>query len=144
LPTDLIRAVSMAAHAGCWLMVGKCKFFAANIDCAAPSHVDVDFLFSVFQINVLGAEFLVNDAAVAQHFCCPEHGYAIAVHPGDAIICNPNFYHCISSKTDAYEGIPVHVTIFYLKSTHAGGGDNRRQLAEEELKHYDMHLSVPK
>jgi len=50
LPTDLIRAVSMAAQAGCWPTIGKCKFFAAlaaNIDCAAPSHVDVDF-FSLF------------------------------------------------------------------------------------------------
>jgi len=95
-------------------------------------------------LNVLGAEFLVNDAAVAQHFCFPEFGYAIAVRPGDVIIFNPNCYHCISSKNDAYEGIPVHVTSFYLKTAHVGGNDNRRELTEEGLTYLDMSFSVAK
>jgi hypothetical protein len=105
------------------------------------AHKDDDFLFSIFQLNVAGEGEMAVSSAVAQYFCFPELGYAIAVRPGDVLLFNANVYHCISGPTAARLHQRVHVSSFYLKTAHVGGNDNTKELTEEEELWFRMKVN---
>ncbi len=59
----------------------------------------------------------------------PELGYCVGLRPGDQLIFNPLYYHCVSTKNFTVYENPVHVTSFYLKTAIVGRNDNRKELA---------------
>lgn len=148
LPTALIRAVCQITKDGAWEPYGNgsCDYsaaLAASIDFSAPAHLDDDFLFSLHQLNVDAAGYDDQDAPVAQYFCFPQYGYAVALRPGDMLLFNSQCYHCLSKVTNHYveADIRVHVTTFYLKTAHVGKNNNSVPLTEEELQYYNMSFN---
>lgn len=142
VPTQWIRSIVRTGSECQWPTLGKgVTFFAAmasSIDFSAPAHVDADFLFSVHQLNVGGSGHLTIDSPVAQYFCFPQQGFAIAMRPGDVILFNSNVFHCLTGKTEAYIKERVYVTSFYLKTGHVSGNDNSRELSQDELEYLRM------
>jgi len=41
------------------------------------------------------------DADVSNYFTFAEQGIAVALRPGDMLIFNPLYHHCLSSRTSA-------------------------------------------
>ena len=120
------------------MQVYCCNGISVNYD--APAHVDDDFLFSAHQLNAVGVPVKLM-SEVAQHFCFPQYGFAIALRPGDIILFNPHVFHCLSEKTKAYNNVDVHVTTFYMKTAHVGKNNNSLPLTEPEKIYYDMSFN---
>jgi hypothetical protein len=144
MPTEWIRSLVRLHDENAWPTMGEGVLFtaacASSIDFAAKAHVDSDFLFSIHQTNVAGAEHLHMDAPVAQYFCFPNLGYAIAMRPADVIMFNSNVIHCLSSKTKAYQEHKVYATSFYTKTGHVSGNDNSKALSTEEMEYFELNL----
>jgi len=108
---------------------------ASNFDYCAPAHVDNDFKWSVHQLNVKDR---YGDSEIAQYFCFPTLGFAVALRPGDVLLFNPRVHHCLSDKSPQYADDRVHVTTMYLKLGHVSGNDVDRTLTQEEREYLDM------
>ena len=86
---------------------------ATSYNYASAAHVDADFFLSM--LTVTSSEYTVNnqytmEQPIALYFLFPELGLGIGLRPGDQLIFNPLYYHCISTKNfDAYKK-NVHVT----------------------------------
>ena len=66
------------------------------------SHMDEDFFYSL-TTTASAYGLLQNtdryrmDAEVCNYFTFPEQGLAVALRPGDMLLFNPMYHHCISS-----------------------------------------------
>ena len=104
---------------------------ATSYNYASAAHVDTDFFLSM--LTVTSSEYTVNnqytmEQPIALYFLFPELGLGIGLRPGDQLIFNPLYYHCISTKNfDAYKK-NVHVTSFYLKTAIVGENNNKKEL----------------
>ena len=56
------------------------------------------------------------------------------LRPGDTIIFNPLYPHCISTKTDVYQDIDVVSASLYTKMQYINNHDNDLPLKEGELE----------
>ena len=106
------------------------------VDHISAVHVDKDFFFSYLTAR---SEFQGDidwnssfHAATAYHFMFPSIGYGVCVRPGDILIFNPTIPHCCSHKLSAYDGIPVYLSSFYVKTAHVGGNNNGLSLTKEQ------------
>jgi hypothetical protein len=158
LPTNFLTGISKVIHAaGCVTMSktssGEQKkkekndaaMFAAlanaidynAIDYSSRAHTDLDFWFSLLTVNVplLLSSTVKNyqyDLEVAHHFVFPEFGTAVAIRPGDLLLFNPRYFHCLSHKEVHYDDLRVHATSFYLKTNMLGMNDNSIPLTAAE------------
>ena len=101
------------------------------------AHTDEDFFYSLMTTACCHA--LRDDidqyklhAEVSNYFVFPEQGIAVALRPGDLLIFNPKYHHCLSSRTEAYQNKDVYSMSLYLKSAVVGKNDNRIPLNDEE------------
>ena len=72
------------------------------------------------------------DAGVCNYFTFAEQGVAVALQPGDILLFNPVYEHCLSSRTSAYETKDVFSLSMYLKTAIVGMNDNNLALTEIE------------
>jgi ectoine hydroxylase-related dioxygenase (phytanoyl-CoA dioxygenase family) len=72
------------------------------------------------------------DAEVCNYFTFAEQGIAVALRPGDILLFNPMYHHCLSSRTSAYETKDVFSLSMYLKTAIVGMNDNNLALTEIE------------
>jgi hypothetical protein len=71
-------------------------------------------------------------AEVSNYFVFPEQGIAVALRPGDMLIFNPKYHHCLSSCTCAYQNKDVYSMSLYLKSAAVGKNDNSIPINDKE------------
>lgn len=93
------------------------------------SHVDDDFFYSLTTIvSKYGLRKEIDnydmDAEVSNYFAFPEQGIAVALRPGDMLIFNPRYQHCLSSRSSCYKNKDVFCLSMYLKTAVVGGNDN--------------------
>ena len=115
----------------------KCKetsFFASVASAknyCSPAHIDDDFFLCMLTIHTDRKEVMKN-MNVAQYFCFPEVGVAIALRPGDMLIFNPRHPHCVSLREIFYEKEDSYCTSFYLKTDIVSGNNNEEELTDRE------------
>ncbi len=71
-------------------------------------------------------------AEVSNYFVFPEQGIAVALRPGDMLIFNPKYHHCLLSCTCAYQNKDVYSLLLYLKSAVVGKNGNSIPLNDKE------------
>jgi hypothetical protein len=96
------------------------------------SHTDEDFFYSLTTIaseyGVQDGKDIYNvDAEVCNYFNFAEQGIAVALRPGDVLLFNPMYHHCLSSRTSFYQNSDVFCLSLYLKTAVVGGNDNTAQ-----------------
>ena len=102
------------------------------------SHTDEDFFYSLTTTtSALGMRHDIDryamDAEVCNYFTFAEQGVAVALRPGDMLLFNPLYQHCISSRTTIYESNDVFCLSMYLKTAIVGKNDNSLPLTEGEI-----------
>jgi ectoine hydroxylase-related dioxygenase (phytanoyl-CoA dioxygenase family) len=73
------------------------------------------------------------DADVSNYFVFAEQGVVVALRPGDMLIFNPKYHHCLSSRTSAYENKDIFSLLLYLKSAAVGQNNNTIPLKKVEI-----------
>ena len=99
-------------------------------------------------LNVTTSEWTSNgkyvmDQPIATYFVFPEIGIAVGLRPGDQLLFNPLFYHCVSTKNFQSYKNKLYVTSFYLKTAIVGGNNNSIPINEEQKQKY-LNLNCPK
>jgi ectoine hydroxylase-related dioxygenase (phytanoyl-CoA dioxygenase family) len=61
-----------------------------------------------------------------------QEGVAVALQPGDILLFNPVYEHCLLSRTSAYETKDMFSLSMYLKTAIVGTNDNSLPLTEIE------------
>jgi hypothetical protein len=92
-------------------------------------------------LNVVTTEGTVNgkyilNQPIATYFVFPEIGIAVGLRPGDQLLFNPRFYHCVSTKCALHYQQKLYVTSFYLKTAIVGGNNNSIPITEEQKVKY--------
>ena len=64
------------------------------------------------------------DADVSNYFTFAEQGIAVALRPGDMLIFNRLYHHCLSSRTSDFQSVDVFCLSLYLKTAVVGKNDN--------------------
>ena len=80
-------------------------------------------------------KWYAQDQPIAVYFVFPELGLAIGLRPGDQLLFNLLYYHCISTKDFGFYDEKLFVTCFYIKTAIVGGNDND-QIIKEDLQKY--------
>jgi hypothetical protein len=93
------------------------------------SHLDEDFFYSMTTIaSECGLQCDIDrysiEAEVCNYFTFAEQGVAVALRPGDMLLFNPMYQHCLSSLTSSYQHNDVFCLLLYLKTAVVGGNDN--------------------
>ena len=93
------------------------------------SHFDEDFFYSLTTVtSEHGLKEDIDrysmDADVCNYFTFAEQGVTVALRPGDMLIFNPLYQHCLSSRTSSYENDDVFCLSLYLKTAVVGKNDN--------------------
>ena len=70
-------------------------------------HTDEDFFYSLTTVgSTYGVRHDIDrysmDAVPSNYFMFAEQGIAVALRPGDMLLFNPQYQHCISSRTSHY------------------------------------------
>jgi ectoine hydroxylase-related dioxygenase (phytanoyl-CoA dioxygenase family) len=112
----------------------------------APAHTDEDAFLSALMVSYVSEKNLDNkntnyeyDMKVANYFCFPESGIAVALRPGDVLFFNPLHYHCASQRLETYATEKIFLTALYLKNKQITRNDNKILLTERCMS----HLSFP-
>ena len=93
-------------------------------------HVDNDFFYSLTTIasdcrlQEHSTDAYNMQTEISNYFAFPEQGVAVALRPGDMLIFNPKYQHCLSSRTSFYQQKDVFCLSLYLKTAVVGGNDN--------------------
>jgi ectoine hydroxylase-related dioxygenase (phytanoyl-CoA dioxygenase family) len=101
--------------------------------------MDDDFFYSVLMIASAHAlredvdQYKMN-ADVSNYFVFAEQEVVMALKPGDMLIFNPKYHHCLSSRTSAYENEDVFSLLLYLKSAIVGKNNNTIPLKKAEIE----------
>ena len=77
-----------------------------------------------------------NECPISNYFTFPSTGHAVGLRPGDILIFNPLYTHCISSKTDEYNGIDVANISLYTKMQNIDKHDNDIEFNDKEERIY--------
>jgi hypothetical protein len=135
LPSNEIRGLRIAQLLGDWpeRSGGSMESIWGSLACGKNyylnSHVDNDFFYSLTTVvSKWGLQLNVDkydlDAEVCNLFTFAEQGIAVALRPGDMLIFNPLYHHCLSSRTSFYESNDVFCLSLYLKTAVVGQNDN--------------------
>jgi hypothetical protein len=113
--------------------------FSQALNTYLSLHTDDDFFYSILTIASAHAlredvDQYKMDADVSNYFVFAEQGVVVALKPGDMLIFNPKYHHCLSSRTSAYENEDVFSLSLYLKSAVVGKNDNTIPLKKAEIE----------
>ena len=115
--------------------------FGVGINTFLPAHVDEDAFFSITstlccnEICVEGQNEKkkhTNECPISNYFTFPSTGHAVGLRPGDILMFNSMCTHCMSTKTDEYNGIDVANISLFTKMQNIYKHDNDIELTEEE------------
>jgi hypothetical protein len=147
LPSQEIRGLQIAQLLGEWQEINGVAShpiwgsLACGKNYYLNSHLDDDFFYSLTTITSEGGirqdiDRYSMDAQVCNYFTFAEQGIAVALRPGDMLIFNPLYHHCLSSRTSSYESEDVFCLSLYLKTAVVGKNDNSLPLVTQS----DIHL----
>jgi len=138
-----LRGIQMAKLILKWRSIKGCgpasiwPSFSQALNTYLSAHTDDDFFYSL--LTTACSHALRDDidqyklhAEVSNFFVFPEQGIAVALRPGDMLIFNPKYHHCLSSRTCAYQNKDVYSMSLYLKSAVVGKNDNSIPLNDKE------------
>jgi hypothetical protein len=114
----------MESAAGIWGSLACGKNYFLN------SHTDDDFFYSlttiVSQDGLEPGRFNKYrlDAKVTNYFAFAEQGIAVALRPGDMLLFNPLYQHCLTSRTLHCQEKDVFCVSLYCKTAVVGGNNN--------------------
>jgi hypothetical protein len=85
------------------------------------SHMDEDFFYSLTTtVLALGLREDIDryamDAPVCNYFTFAKQGVAVGMRPGDMLLFNSLYQHCLSLWTSMYESNDVFCLSMYLKT----------------------------
>ena len=147
LPPNDLRGIRAAKLLGEWseLNVGASQppiygSLASALNYYLNSHTDEDFFYSVMTVaSATGLQKDVDrydmDAKVCNYFTFAEQGIAVALRPGDVLLFNPQYQHCLSSRTTLYKNADVFSLSLCLKTAIVGKNDNSLPLTQTEFQH---------
>jgi hypothetical protein len=73
------------------------------------------------------------NAEVCNYFTFAKQGIAVALlRPGDMLLFNPQYQHCLSARTSIYKTEDVFSLSLYLKTAIVGKNDNTIPLTEND------------
>ncbi len=135
LPSNALRGLRMAQLLGDWMEISGVTTnpiwgsLACGKNYFLNSHVDEDFFYSLTTVaSECGLHKQIDrymiDAEVCNFFTFPEQGIAVALRPGDMLIFNPQYHHCLSSRTSNFDTDDVFCLSLYLKTAVVGKNDN--------------------
>ena len=135
IPSDELRGLRIAQLLGEWKEISgvSCNPIWGSLACGKNyylnSHVDEDFFYSLTTVcSEHGLQQDIDrycmDAEVCNYFTFADQGIAVALRPGDMLIFNPLYQHCLSSRTLVYENVDVFCLSLYLKTAVVGKNDN--------------------
>jgi hypothetical protein len=145
LPSEDLRGIQIAKCILQWQEMEGCgqkwvwASFSEALNTFLSSHTDEDFFYSL--LTLASAHALREEidryklsADVSNYFVFAEQGIAVAMRPGDMLIFNPKYHHCLSSRASAYENEDVFSLSLYLKTAIVGKNDNSIPLNNTENK----------
>ena len=107
---------------------------ALSYNYVSAAHVDDDCFFTALLVTVdTDDDSYDMHQEIAVYFCFPSCGKAIGLRPGDILLFNPLYYHCVSKRTKSYENKEVFLAALYLSTSVIGGNDNRKK-TDKEMK----------
>ena len=111
---------------------------ASGLNHYLNTHTDEDFFYSVTTVpSAYGLREDIDryqiDVEVCNYFTFPEQGIAVALRPGDILLFNPQYQHCISSRTSIHKTEDVFCLSLYLKSAVVGKNDNSLPLTATDV-----------
>ena len=136
LPSNEIRGLKAAQLLGKWQEINGVASHPiwGSLTCGKNyylnSHTDEDFFYSLTTIASEGGGLCQDSdrysikTEVCHYFTFTEHGIAVALRPGDMLIFNPLYHHCLSCRTSLYESKDVFCLSLYLKTAVIGKNDN--------------------
>jgi hypothetical protein len=118
LPPNELRGLRVAKVLGDWPDICGAASqsiygsLASSKNFYLNTHTDEDFFYSLTTVaSAKGLRPDIDrysmDAAVCNYFTFAEQGIAVALRPGDMLLFNPTYQHCISSRTSIYESEDV-------------------------------------
>jgi hypothetical protein len=145
LPSDALRGIEKARLVGNWQKIKTgasppniWSSLAIALNYYLNVHTDQDFFYSL--LTVASKHGLREDidqysmnTEICNYFVFPEQGRAVALRPGDMLLFNPKYQHCLSSRTSFYENKDVFSLSLYLKSGVVGKNNNSLPLTDAEL-----------
>jgi hypothetical protein len=145
LPSEDLRGIQIAKCLLKWQEMGGggqrsvWASFSDALNTFLSSHTDDDFFYSILTLASAYAlrkdiDRYKLDADVSNYFVFAEQGIAVAMRPGDMLIFNPKYQHCLSSRASAYENQDVFSLSLYLKTAIVGGNDNSVPLKNTETE----------
>jgi hypothetical protein len=150
IPSEHLRGIQIAKCILQWQQLGGCgkrsvwASFSDALNTFLSAHMDEDFYYSLLTLASAHAMRQNIDryklsADVSNYFVFPEQGIAVAMRPGDMLIFNPKYHHCLSSRAYEYANKDVFSLSLYLKTAIVGKHDNSIPLTsiESELLRED-------
>jgi hypothetical protein len=145
LPSNELRGIEIAKLLGNWSEIKEGESrpaiwgsLAIALNYYLNSHTDQDFFYSM--TTIASAHGLRQDmdrysmeAEVCNYFTFAEHGIAVALRPGDMMLFNPMYQHCLSSRTSFYESKDVFSLSLYLNTAIVRKNDNTIPLTDLDL-----------
>jgi hypothetical protein len=111
---------------------------ATTFNYVAAAHTDEDAFLSALLVSYVPNDTLTNknikydyDMKIANYFCFPVSGVAVALRPGDVLFFNPLHYHCASQRTQSYQYDKIFLTALYVKNKQITRNDNNIPLTDE-------------
>jgi hypothetical protein len=140
IASDELRGVKSARESTDWKQIGDQQIWS-SLACGKNyylnSHTDEDFFYSLTTIvSKHGLETELDryklNAKVCSYFVFAEQGMAVALRPGDMLLFNPLYQHCLSSRTSEYANKDIFCLSLYLKTAVVGKNDNALPLTTIE------------
>jgi hypothetical protein len=136
LPTNELRGIGVAKLLADWSKISGSASqpiygsLASARNYYLNSHTDGHFFYSLktrasaygLRQDILDRNSM--DAKVCNYFMFAEQGITVALRPGDMLLFNPTYQHCLSSCTSLYENKDVFCLSLYLKTAIVGKNDN--------------------
>jgi hypothetical protein len=144
LPSDALRGIEKARLVGNWCKITQgasppniWSSLAIALNYYLNAHIDEDFFYSLLVLaSAHGLQEHIDryrmNAEVCNYFTFPEQGIAVALRPGDMLLFNPLYQHCLSSRTSFYEKKDVFSLSLYLKTAVVSKFNNNLPLTDAE------------
>jgi hypothetical protein len=140
ISSDELRGFKNSRNSGKWSQLGTQQIWgslACGRNYYLNSHTDENFFYSLTTLvskHGLRAELDRYDlnAEVCSYFVFAEQGIAVALRPGDMLLFNPMYQHCLSSRSSLYMNKDIFSLSLYLKTAVVGKNDNSLPLTKNE------------
>ena len=94
---------------------------AVSYNYVSAVHMDDDCFFSALMVIIEETEDDVSyqmDQDITVYFCFPTCGKDIGIRPGDILLFNPLFHHCVSKHTEAYKNKSIYCCSLFEDCSH--------------------------